>query len=186
MIDMPRKSKKKSRRKCTRAAKRAPRFPAGLVDRLVLLLVSNVQPDAIRQAGEKLDVTDRTLDAALLEARRRITLAADYNRVDEIGTAYVRLNEVFRRALAIQDNKTALAAQRELCKLLRLYDAVSPAAGGAGGAADDRTAATEDAARARAHLVTLGLGEADESLTELARLAVLRIVELTPERTDDA
>lgn len=168
------KRKKKPARKPRATAK--PRFPAGLVDRLVLMLVSNVPPDAIAASADKLDTTPQVLAAAVTEARRQITLAADFHRDREIGLAYKRLNEIFRRSLAIQDGKTALAAQKELNKLLRLYEP------GPAGPVEVTTDGGSDAAAAREHLATLGLADEDEPLAELARLAVLRIVELNAER----
>lgn len=127
------------------------------------------QAAATTAAIEKLKATPNEAEAAWTEAAKRITLAADYHRDKEIGTAYVRLNDLYRRSLQIQDAKTALATQKELNKLLDLYRATT---------LNITTANATQSEEARAHLLNLGLGAPDDDLAELCRLAVSRIIEL--------
>jgi len=48
------------------------------------------------------------------EARKRITVAADYARDEQIGVAFMRLNDLYSKSVVAQDYRTALAAQKEL------------------------------------------------------------------------
>jgi hypothetical protein len=139
-------------------------------EKLILLLVSGLGEAAQREAATKLGLEPEEIDPALAETKRRIQIAADYNRDQQIGTAVVRLNDLYRRALAIQDTKTALAAQKELSRLLCLYSAPAPAAG-------ERPADQAGEVEAiRAHLEPLDLGGENDSTEELARRAALRIL----------
>lgn len=138
-----------------------------VLDKIVLLLVSQVAGPALDEAAARLGVPTDEIPRAIAEARRRLTVAADFNRDEQIGTAFVRLNDLYRRALGVQDVKTALAAQRELNKLMHLY----PTKGDGNG----HTGSTQ---AARACLVALGLGSDNTDLAELCRRAAARIVEL--------
>ncbi len=82
----------------------------------------------------------------------------------------IPLNDLYRRALAIQDTKTALAAQKELNKLLELYRLAGASA------ADGRRAVSAEIETARRHLTPLGLGDETTPLAELCRRAVLRVL----------
>ena len=55
------------------------------------------------------------------EARKRITVAADYTRDEQLGKAVMRLEDLYAKSMAGQDIRTALQAQRELNRLLSLY-----------------------------------------------------------------
>ena len=146
--------------------------------KVLLLVVTGVPEDTIlKVAEEKLGLDAAAARAAIAEARRQITLAADYNRDDELGTAYLRLNDLYTRAVKVQDLKTALAAQRELDKLLDLYPKAAPG-DGTGPGQPDGTDTRADAEAAREHLAALNLTDAGAPLAEHARLAVSHIVEL--------
>jgi len=104
--------------------------PAGLVDNVVLLLVAGHTPDQIKTAAAaqapaagKKPPTPAALEAALVEARRRLALAAEVDQVEALGLARRRLAEVYRKALSEDDMRSALAALRELHKLERLHTA---------------------------------------------------------------
>ena len=102
------------------AARPAP-LDDTLVGRTVLMLVSGVGPSDARAALiEKLGRSPEEADAMITQARRRIAVATSYDVVLEIGTAYLRLNDIYTRALKSQDTRTALAAQREINRLLSL------------------------------------------------------------------
>ena len=95
---------------------------AQAIDKVVLLMVSGLSEQAVAGAcQQKLGMTPAKAKAAIRRARKLITLAADYNRDEQIGKAVVRLEDLYSRSLRVQDTKTALAAQRELNKLLDLY-----------------------------------------------------------------
>ncbi len=127
---------------------------------------------------EKLGVAEGDVEAVIAEARRRITVAADYERDAEVGKAVTRLNDLYARALRSQDTRTCLAVQRELNRLLGLYREAPPE--------DDDVPdeSAEDLAKVRGHLEGLKLGKPETSTVELARMAVLRIIRLEREKDE--
>lgn len=148
------------------------------IDRLVLLLVSGLSEAAVRHAAsERFGLDGSAADEALAEARRRITIAADYSRDEEIGRGLLRLEDLYGRALKVQDIKTALAAQKERSRLLDLYHGPTHDDGD-----HDMSETVADHQAAREHLAPLELAPADAPLAEHARLAVARILELEAAR----
>jgi hypothetical protein len=150
--------------------------PQEVLDKIVLLLVSGLARSAIDEAVGKLGLSGDAASSAIAEARMRIAIAARWDRNDQLGTALVRLNDIYRRSLASQDAKTALAVQKELNRLLDLYRAAAPSPQAVGDRPSPNASATVEMAAARAHLTPLGLGNERTSLAELCRLAVLRII----------
>jgi len=139
-----------------------------LIDRAVLLIVSGMSVEAAAATLQsKLGVTAAKAAAVAKKAEKKIILAANYDRTKELGTAIARLNDLYRRAVAIQDTKTALQIQREINRLLDLYDRQMPAEDPAGTEFD-----------ARQYLIKLGLGDESTPLVELCRRAAARIIEL--------
>lgn len=105
-------------------SKNDPREPSKeVIDKIVLLLVSGLARSSIEEAAHKLGLDGESAASAIAEARTRIQIAAHWEPEEQMGTALVRLNDIYRRALAVQDAKTALAVQRELNRLLDLYRA---------------------------------------------------------------
>lgn len=140
-----------------------------LIDRAVLLLVSGLTLDAVTTTlQQKLGATPARAAAVAKKAEKKIVLAANYDRTKELGTAIARLNDLYRRAVAIQDTKTALQIQREINKLLDLYDRPAPAA------AEDLP--DGEAELARRYLQGLGLGDDSTPLPELCRRAAAKIL----------
>jgi len=164
---------KKPRRRA--AAAKATRKPAAaalddaILQKVILLLVSHQNRAVVAQAcAEKLDIPAAIVPAVLQEARRQLTLAADFHRTEELGKAIKRLDDCYARSLAIQDVKTALAAQKEMNRLLDLYRPLGSAT-----SPDDAHAETaEELAAVREYLEPLGLGGPEVSVAELARRAV--------------
>ncbi len=104
--------------------KKKPKPADGLdtLDRVTMLLVtlanrSDVEDACRQELGLTAEETSRLIDLAGV----RIQGVATYDRDAQLGSAILRLNDLYQRALTIQDVKTALAAQRELNKLLDLY-----------------------------------------------------------------
>lgn len=153
---------------------------ADTLDKITLMLVSGVCAEDIEAAAEKLGLTTKQVRTQIKKARESITLAASFNRVEEIGTAYLRLNDLYTRSLKAQDPKTALASQKELNRLLRLYDQKSPADVLN---ANDGPAAGE-LSRIASHLLPLGLAAEGYPLHEHARIAA-DIVRRQQESNDD-
>lgn len=144
------------------------------IGRLVLLLVAGVAPDQAARAGrEQFGLTPAGAREAVKEARRRLQLAAEYNRDEALGTAIQRLNTLYAAAVQEKDTRSAIAAQKEINRLLDLTrtadaDAI---AGGDGEAAAILAAVV-------AHLAPLDLAADDTPPDELARLAVAEILKL--------
>lgn len=170
-------AKKRTRRKS--AKKRATRKPkpppllADVVDGLVLLLASGASPSAATDyAAKNAEMDPKTAAEHVEEAQKRIALAATFDRQEELGTAYTRLNMLFQRSTSQQDYKSALSAQRELNKLLRLYHPGEDE----DGANPDRAGQSGDLDAVRQHLEPLELGPPDTPIEELARLAALAVL----------
>jgi len=144
-----------------------------LVDKVVLLLIAGHPPDAIRNAARaNLGMAPDKVEPVIQEARRRLTLAAEYSRDEALGTAITRLNDCYKMAATDRDAKTAVQCQRELNRLLDLY---RPAEIDPGSLAP---AAAEDLAAVREYVEPLGLGDDDTNTAELVRLAVDELVRL--------
>jgi hypothetical protein len=105
------------------------------VSRVVMLIVGGASTDKVlgfctRQFG----MTQEVAENVLSEARKKLTLAADFARDEQLGTAITRLNDIYVKACNDKDIKTALQAQRELNKLMNLY---GPAGGSSDGDGED-------------------------------------------------
>ena len=99
----------------------APSIEADVLDKIILLVVSLQSRAAVKAACvEKLNLPADQADAAIDLARERIRDAVDVDREERKGEAIVRLNDLFERALRVQDVKAALQAQKELNRLLGL------------------------------------------------------------------
>lgn len=92
-----------------------------LQDRVVLLLTNGMSVEAAEafcvRSGKELEAAKRIV----AEARKRITVAADFARDEFLGKAVLRLDDLYAKSIAGQDHRTALQAQRELNRLLSLY-----------------------------------------------------------------
>lgn len=141
-------------------------------DKIVLLMVSGMSRTDLENACVmKLGIEPHKVAAAITKARRRLTLAADYNRDEQLGTAITRMNDIYGRGIRAADIKTALTAQREINKLLDLYRE----AAGSSGAGDAEDSAIDEVraelAAIRDHLLPLGLAAESYPLREHARIA---------------
>jgi len=151
-----------------------------ILDKVIKMLISGISEEATRHTCvENLGLNHAQAAEAVVEARQRITIAADYNRDQELGTAIARLRDLYTRSISVQDVKTALAAQKELNRLLKLYDVPheSPTED------TDLAELRSDYEAAREHLTPLELADHDAPLAEHARLAVATILDLQG-RTD--
>jgi len=145
------------------------------IEPAVLLIVSGCRrSDLVAGLVDKLGVDPRDVEAVLLEARRRITLAADYDRDEEIGTAKKCLEDLYNRSITANDLKTALASRRESNKLMDLYQSATPGPGN--DHQEDAQTVRDELDQVRRHLEPLGLAPAGTAVAELARLAVARLL----------
>jgi len=139
-----------------------------ITDRLILFIVAGLPADrAARMAG----IADGDVPAAVTEARRRLTLAADFHRDEQLGTAIARLNDCYSKAAADKDVKTCVAVQKELNRLMDLYRPTVRVV-------DETGKADSELAAVRDNLLPLNLAPPDAPASELARLAVAEIMEL--------
>jgi hypothetical protein len=143
--------------------------PQVLKDRIVLLLISGMSVESAEGFCLQQGQTPESARQIVADARKRITVAADYTRDEQLGKAVMRLEDLYAKSMAGQDIRTALQAQRELNRLLSLY-------------ADTRQAEAPndeaDAAVMRrqldliaAYLVPLKLADPSYPVEEHARLA---------------
>ena len=141
------------------------------IDKVLLLMVSGLsQAELTAACIGKLEVAPEETASVIAQARRKLTLAADYNRDEQIGTAVTRLNDIYARAIRAQDIKTGLVAQKELNKLLDLYRMTSEHAAETNDGEESGPPQAElDAIRG--HLLPLNLAEASYPLREHARIA---------------
>jgi hypothetical protein len=101
------------------------------IDKIVLFLTAGYRVDAIiAQCVKSFGVDEEQARKLVDEARRKITVAADYAREEQLGTAITRLNDLYSKSVASQDTRTALQAQRELNRLMGLYAAAPMDSGG--------------------------------------------------------
>jgi len=81
---------------------------ATLRDRAVLLLINGMSVNAAEtfcvQQGADADEAKRIV----AEARKRITVAADYARDEQFGRAIMRLEDLYAKSVAAQDTRAAL------------------------------------------------------------------------------
>jgi len=99
-------------------------FDPETVDQIIRFLCNLQDRSSIVWAClTKLALAPEQVDTALEAARAKLTRAADFHRTHELGRAVTRLNELYSRAVAMQDTKTAISAQKELNRLLALYPA---------------------------------------------------------------
>ena len=98
-----------------------PGKPHSLRDRIVLLLVNGMSAEAAEGFAVQSGTPVEEARQVVADARKRITVAADYTRDEQIGRAVMRLDDLYAKSIAGQDIRTALQAQRELNRLLDLY-----------------------------------------------------------------
>ncbi len=152
------------------AANSAPPGAPGSVvrDRVVLLLINGMSPESAQGYCLQQGVAPDEARQIVAEARKRITVAADYTRDEQIGRAVMRLDDLYAKSIAGQDIRTALQAQRELNRLLDLYAGSGRSDAGGG----------EDAAELRrqveliaSYLLPLKLADEQYPVEEHARVA---------------
>lgn len=146
------------------------RTNTSLRDRAVLLLINGASAEATEALVLQLGADPGDAKQIVAEARKRITVAADYTRDEQIGRAVMRLDDLYAKSIAAQDTKTALQAQRELNRLLDLYADSNRHRDGAG-AGDDVAEMRRQLELIAAYLLPLDLAEAQYPIEEHVRLA---------------
>ncbi len=150
------------------------------IERVLLWMVSGLAGADLETACvAKLDVDPASVKAVVAEARKRLTLAAEYNRDELLGTALTRLNDLYSRCIRAGADGNgpnlakALDVQREINRLTGLYRSASLA--GVVGCASETD---EELEAVGEYLLPLALAGEGYPLREHARLAAQRITEL--------
>ena len=149
------------------------------IERVLLWMVSGLAGADLENACiAKLAVDPSQVKAVIAEARKRLTLAAEYNRDELLGTALTRLNDLYSRCIRAGADGNgpnlakALDVQRELNRLTGLYR--QPSLAFDAGSSE----ATEELAAVGEYLLPLALTSESYPMREHARLAAQRIAEL--------
>ncbi len=91
-------------------------------DTLALLLVQGYTVEKVQAyAAQQWNLETDEAAALVAESRTKLTLAADYAKDEQVGTAITRLNDLYAKSVKDGDFKTALQAQREMNRLMNLY-----------------------------------------------------------------
>lgn len=153
------------------------------IERVLLWMVSGLAGAELETACvAKLDVDPAHVKAVIGEARKRLTLAAEYNRDELLGTALTRLNDLYSRCIRTQNEAKALDVQREINRLTGLYRSAALLGGD-----DSGGESSEELAAVAEQLLPLKLASESYPLREHARLAAQRIAMLEAElKTDEA
>ena len=143
-----------------------------LRDRVLLLLINGMSVHAAEGFCLQQGAEPAAAREIVADARQRITVAADYTRDEQLGRAIMRLDDLYAKAMAEKDTRTALQAQRELNRLLSLYSPKDNPQH-----PDDENAASmkQQIDLIAGHLLPLGLADASYPLEEHARLAAEHI-----------
>jgi len=147
------------------------------IERVLLWMISGMAPASLENAIiSKLRVDPTHVKGLISEARKRLTLAAEYNRDEMLGTALSRLNDLYARCF-LGDGVNlakALDVQKEINRLAGLYRGPGTTQSDGGTSeADAELAAIAD------YLFPLELTSPDYPIREHARLAAQRVRELT-------
>ena len=86
----------------------AARHPA--MGKLLLAIIRGCHGPALDAAVKRLKIGSADAPAMLEEARRQITLAADYDRNEEVGTAINALAEIYASSMLAEDFGAAIRA----------------------------------------------------------------------------
>lgn len=147
------------------------------IERAKFFLVNHGQlgpADLCRACVEELEIDPADVEAILHHARRELLDAAGYDLAEQLGTALTRLNDVYARAVRASDCRTALAAQREIDRLLSLQRANQEGTMKGPGVEKAR----QELADIMRHLAPLGLAAGGDPPAEHAKRAARLIRKL--------
>ena len=140
-------------------------------DQIVLLLVKGLSDSQVSQiAAQQPDADLEAIPSLIAEARAEIALAGTYSRNAQRGIAIRRLELVITNASTQKppDNKTILAAQTQLSRLMDLYaPEVGPSEAGPESSEDLRRTLKQ----IEEYLMPLGIADAGHPIEEHARQA---------------
>ncbi len=153
------------------------------LDQLALLLINgrtveHAESVCLRQ----FKMSRAEAKSAVIDARQKITAAADFNRHEQFGLAVTRVNDLYMRAVDSGDVKDALSAQKELNRMMGLYDRKAACEGEPDPIGSGSATATLNLIRG--HLLPLGLASEDYPIEEHARLAAAAVMDRSTEGGD--
>jgi hypothetical protein len=149
------------------------------VQKIAALLVNGKTSSAIMSwavSDRGLGLSEAQAGRLMRQAKKQISRDSKWSQEEELGLAVSRLRMLYAKALSAGDTAGAFSIQRELNSLTGLRGRDGDGSDGKPPPHDD--GASRELAAARAHLAALNLGGPDVPVSELARLAVQRIVEL--------
>ncbi len=171
-------AKRKASRKKTAKRKTSPRLDPNAVEIAVeLLLLHNSLHRVQEELAAGLGKTPASVQPLIDEARRRLALAAGFDKVEELGRAVKRLNSLYQHSITGKNWQTALASQKELNRLLSLGSNSGPSASTPDG--DDPPGNHDEVAAYLRPAIDPG---GSLPVEELARLAANEIAELRAAR----
>lgn len=150
----------------------AQRIAQHILDHLVGMLRLGMSEMAAYEYCRSRGVAKKRVPEYVRAARERFAEVGGATQDELRREACVQLHEMLSRAVADQQWSVAVAARRELNRLLRLYDAEPP---------PDHEERSNEVALVREHLLRAGVGDASMSAVDLARLAVIEIMRLRGE-----
>ena len=146
--------------------------------KVIVLLVTSRDSELVQKVCvEKLGFSETDAKKAIERAKQEIAMAAEFDRREQIGKAIVRLEDIYEKSMRVQEQKTALASQKELSKLLGLYPTAEEIEETSGDENDELTAV-------RQYLLPLDLGSESTPTVELVRLATYHLQELLSAKND--
>jgi hypothetical protein len=130
-------------------------------------MLNGVDRDRVKKELVK-TATPKQAEKAIAEAGKRIAIAANFDRAEQVGISIRRLHDLFTASVTLEDVKTALAAQKELNKLMDLYAGAKIESGKP---AADNSDAERELATVVAHLAPMDIAKEGTPAGELARIA---------------
>lgn len=145
-----------------------------LIETLLIAMINSgvseeVLVSSCQTARPELSLED--IRETVKESRIRLTRAADYSRDEEFARAKRRCEEIYNNAYREGRMREALAAQKELNRLMDLNKRETESGG---------SSESAELQRIRSYFSPLGWGD-NLPVWELARLAVQKIVDLQAE-----
>ncbi len=141
------------------------------IDKVILLMTSGLRDNQLRAtACQHIKRSEAIIDAAITEARKRLTLAAEYNRNEELALSIQQWRNLFQLAIAQNSLPDASAARNRLDTLLGLKQAPPTEPPGP-------TGDSPEAQAIQKHLLPFALTDESQPLVEHVRLAALKLSE---------
>ena len=111
-----------------------PEIPDDAVEAMLRMLITYQDRSTIKAIiaapSSRINIAPDQIDAAMAEARRRLTVAADYHRDEEVAKAVARLDDLYEKAATTPDDngrvdvRAAMGAQHQKNRLLGLYRSI--------------------------------------------------------------